>query len=138
MKAKCKTCGKNCEGDYCFLHKPRKPLAKKAIQLWAGQETIDKYEEEIRKTVEMHQFFLQIWKKRLHKSEVSGTSLGSEALSTYFHHILSKEKYPEIALDEENIILLTLWEHADVEADIYKYEEINNRREQLEQKYEIS
>ena len=138
MKAKCKTCGKNCEGDYCFLHKPRKPLAKKAIQLWAGQETIDKYEEEIRKTVEMHQFFLQIWKKRLHKSEVSGTSLGSEALSTYFHHILSKEKYPEIALDEENIILLTWEEHDQVEMDPTRYEDVNKRREQLKQKYEIN
>ena len=137
MKAKCKTCGKNCEGDYCFLHKPRKPLAKKAIQLWAGQETIDKYEEEIRKTVEMQTFFLHIWSKRPHKSEVSGTPLGSEPMSTYFHHILAKNKYPEAALDEENIILLTLHEHSDVENDMYKFEEVNRRHKLLKQKYDI-
>ena len=41
-------------------------------------------------------------------------------------------------LDEENIILLTMWEHADVEADIYKFEEVNKRREQLKKKYEIN
>ena len=135
----CKTCGKKCDKEYCFQHKPRKPLpAKKGIQLWAGQETIDRYEEEIRKTVEMQTFFLHIWKKRPHKSEVSGTSLGSEALSTYFHHILPKGKYPEACLDEENIILLTWEEHDQVEMDPTRYEEVNKRREQLKQKYEIS
>lgn len=135
--SKCKTCGKNCDGEYCFIHKHRKPLkAKKAIQLWAGQETIDRYEEGIRKTVEMQTFFLQIWKKRPHKSEVSGDSLGSEPLHIFFHHILSKEKYPKAMFDEENIILLTLDEHANVENDMYRYEEVNNRREQLKLKYE--
>ncbi len=57
---------------------------------------------------------------------------------TYFHHILAKEKYPEACLDEENIILLTLDEHSNVESDIYRYEEVNKRREQLKQKYEIN
>lgn len=86
----------------------------------------------------MRDFFTEIWKKRAHNSEISGESLGSEPLHVFFHHILPKEKYPEALLDEENIILLTLWEHADVEADIYKYEEINKKREQLKKKYEIS
>jgi len=40
-------------------------------------------------------------------------------------------------LDEENIILLTLNEHSNVENDMYKYEEVNIRREQLKKKYEI-
>jgi len=138
MKAKCKTCGKNCEGDYCFLHKPRKPLTvTKGFKLYAAEETIDKYEEEIRKTVEMQTFFLQIWKKRLHKSEISGESLGSEPLHIFFHHILSKEKYPQVMLDEENIILLTLDEHTNVENDMYRYEEVNKRHEYLKKKYEI-
>jgi hypothetical protein len=57
-------------------------------------------------------------------------------LSTYFHHILPKNKYPEAALDQENIILLTLNEHDQVESDIYRYEEVNKRREQLKLKYE--
>jgi hypothetical protein len=56
-------------------------------------------------------------------------------LSVYFHHILPKEKYPEACFDEENIILLTLLEHADVESDMYKFEEINRRRILLLVKY---
>lgn len=133
----CKSCGKKCDGEYCFQHKPRKPLkAKKGIQVWAGQDFIDKYEDTIRKTVELQQFFLHIWKKKPHKSEVSQEYLGSQPLSTFFHHILPKSKYPEAALDEENIILLTLNEHEQVEMDMYRYEEVNQRRIKLLEKYE--
>ena len=71
--------------------------------------------------IQQREMFLGIWKKKPHKSEVSGTYLGSEAMSTYFHHILAKEKYPEACLDEENIILLTLEEHSNVENDMYRY-----------------
>jgi hypothetical protein len=131
--ATCKTCGKKCDKEYCFMHKPRKPLASSR-----GFKTpIKKYEEEMHNIVIMQTFFLQIWKKRPHKSEVSGTSLGSEALSTYFHHILPKEKYPEASLDQENIILLTWEEHDQVEMDTTRYEEVNKRREQLKQKYNV-
>ena len=86
--------------------------------------------------IQQREMFLDIWKKKPHKSEVSGTYLGKEPMSTYFHHILPKEKYPEDCLDEENIILLTLEEHSNVENDMYRYEEVNNRRNQLNLKYE--
>jgi hypothetical protein len=89
------------------------------------------------KTIQMREMFLDIWKKKRHYSEVSGTYLGSEPMSTYFHHILPKSKYPEACFDEENIILLTLDEHTNVEADIYRYEEINKRRDSLKRKYRI-
>jgi hypothetical protein len=85
--------------------------------------------------MEMYNVFYRIWSKREHRSEISGEKLGKEPLSIYFHHILPKEKYPEICLDEENIILLTLDEHTNVENDIYKYEEINKRREKLKIKH---
>ena len=84
----------------------------------------------------MREMFLEIWKKRKHYSEVSGAYLGKEPMSTYFHHILSKEKYPDACLDEENIILLTLEEHSNVENDIYRYEEVNKKRNYLLTKYE--
>jgi len=129
----CKTCGKKCDGEYCFQHKPRKPLA-----LTKGFKVKIPEKSPITQINPMRDLFLHIWKKRSHKSEVSGTSLGSEPLHIFFHHILPKEKYLQAALDEENIILLTLWEHADVEADIYKFDEVNKRREQLKQKYEIN
>ena len=125
MKTKCKTCGKNCEGEYCFIHKPRK-----------GFKLVIK-EPAIRQISEMQEFFLQIWSKRKHYSQVSGDYLGKEPLSVFFHHILSKEKYPHVKLDEENIILLTLDEHTNIENDMYKYEEDNKIREYLKKKYEL-
>jgi hypothetical protein len=127
----CKTCGKKCDGEYCFQHKPRKRIAAQSLT-----KSVKK-DEVIRKIDVMREFFLQIWKKRQHLSEISGLPLVGEPLSVYFHHILPKEKYPQAALDEENIILLTLDEHSNVESDIYKYEEINIKREQLKKKYEI-
>jgi len=42
-----------------------------------------------------------------------------------------KNKYPELAYDKCNIILLTLDEHTNVEADMYRYEEVNRRRIEL-------
>jgi hypothetical protein len=128
----CKTCGKKCDGEYCFQHKPRKRIPPQRLT------NIVKKEEVIRKTSEMRDLFLQIWKKREHASEVSGDYLGKEALSIFFHHILPKEKYPQAKLDEENIILLTLDEHSNVESDMYRYAEVNKRREHLKQKYDIS
>jgi len=98
---------------------------------------LDKSEEVIRQISEMQEFFLQIWRKRLHYSQVSMDYLGKEPLSVFFHHILPKEKYPQAMYDEENIILLTLEEHDNVERDMYKYEEVNRRRELLKKKYDI-
>ncbi len=136
----CKTCGKKCDKEYCFQHKPRKqlisngkPMRKVRLGI-LSEELIDECKKEL---AEMHLFFLEIWKKKPHKSEISGTYLGSEALSTFFHHILPKSKYPEASLDEENIILLTWEEHDQVEMDPTRYEEVNKRRELLKQKYEI-
>ena len=127
---KCKTCGKKCVGEYCFLHKLRKPLtAKKGLKAVKKEPTI-------RQISELHEFFLQIWKKRLHYSQISMDYLGKEPLSIFFHHILPKEKYPQAAFDEENIILLTLEEHDQVEMDPTRYEEINKRRDKLKLKYE--
>jgi hypothetical protein len=83
----------------------------------------------------MREFFLQLWKKLPHYSQVSGKYLGSEPLTVFFHHILPKEKYPQASLDEENIILLTLEEHEQVELDMYRYEEVNNKRKYLLNKY---
>ncbi len=130
--ANCKVCGKKAESDFCFLHKPRKKLQQRGIK--PSLTTKNKVSDG--KFHQMREFFIDIWKTRPHKSEVSGTYLGKEPMSTYFHHILPKSKYPEARLDEENIILLTLEEHDNVENDIYRYEEVNKRREYLLQKYE--
>lgn len=122
MRHKCKVCGVNSEGEFCFRHKKRTPLSKKPPQ---------------KKNNEMRDFFMSIWSSRPHKSEVSGTYLGKEALSTYFHHILPKNKYEDAKYDEENIILLTFEEHETVENDMFRYEEVNNRRDKLKIKYNL-
>jgi hypothetical protein len=130
----CPTCGARCEGSHCFRHKPRKPLAKKSSLL---SKKLDKSEKVTRQTSELREFFLQIWSKKAHYSEVSGKWLGKEPLTVYFHHILPKEKYPQTCFDEENIILLTLEEHEQVELDMYRYEEVNTKRNYLKKKYDI-
>jgi len=113
-------------GGVCKNHIPKKAL-----------QATPKLANNNDKILKMQEFFLSVWKKRPHKSEVSGKSLGKEAMSTYFHHILPKEKYSEACFDEENIILLTLDEHSNVENNIYKYEIINEKRKQLKTKYNL-
>jgi len=136
--SKCKTCGKKCDGDFCFHHKPRKPLKQTRGYDWStGSIEADRAANNAIKALLMHQFFIEIWTKRPHKSEISGDSLGKEPMSTFFHHILSKEKYPQAQYDEENIVLLTLEEHSDVENDMYKYDLINKRRHELKIKYQL-
>ena len=136
---KCKTCNKKCDGEYCFQHKPRKPLSsgKGLTSRMSGNSDIKSKKAVNNGHIIQREFFLSIWKKRPHKSEISGEYLGNEAMSTYFHHILPKSKYPEACLDEENIIFLSLSEHSNVENDMYKYKEVNNRREQLKIKYNL-
>jgi hypothetical protein len=128
-KSKCKTCNNSCEGDYCFRHKPRKPMLTTAKN-YSNKLIIEEKSS-------MREMFLRVWKQRPHKSEISGERLGTEPLSIFFHHILPKEKYKDAALDEENIILMTLDEHSNVESNIYRYEEVNKRREYLKTKYNL-
>lgn len=89
------------------------------------------------KDEKMIKLFKSIWKQRAHKSEVSGKKIYGEIKSFYFHHILPSRKYPQAKYDPENIIILTADEHASVEIDKYKYEEINKRREKLKAKYNL-
>lgn len=131
MPSKCKFCGAGCEGEYCFRHKSRKALAKKSS---LSTKKLDKSEDN---SLKMKEFFLSIWNKRPHRSEVSNTYLGNEPLTVFFHHILPKEKYKDASLDEENIILLTLEEHDQVEMDMYRYDVVNQRRNHLKTKYNL-
>jgi hypothetical protein len=109
-------------------HIKRKPITPKRGGLLVAKRDMFVQKTKIKT---MRNLFLEIWKERKHYSEVSGDYLGGEALSTFFHHILPKSKYPELQYDKSNIILLTLDEHTNVESDMYRYEEVNKRREQL-------
>ena len=88
-------------GGKCKFHMARKPLKK------GNKQLVFKKKEASSSISKMRGLFLSIWAKRPHRSEVSGTSLGKEPLTIFFHHILPKEHYKEAMYDEENIILLT-------------------------------
>lgn len=111
----------------CKNHIARKPFPTGSTTLKAKRDTfVNKVKIEA-----MRQFFVDIWNERPHYSEVSGDYLGKEPLSTYFHHILPKVKYPDMAYEKSNIILLTLHEHEAVENDMYKFDIVNQRRMNL-------
>lgn len=132
MKNKCSKCGKNCENEYCFQHKPRKPLSKYRTIL----QSVGDDEDEEDDSMTMKLFFTTIWNERKHVSEISNTPLGREPLMTFFHHCAPKWKYPEGKFDEENIIILTPEEHEQVENDVYAYQAVTDIRERMIEKYE--
>jgi len=105
---KCKTCGKNSDGEYCFQHKPRKGLAQSRLKptLTPKKGVSDGY-------IQQREMFLNIWKKRPHRCENCDAHLGSEPLSYMFDHVLEKSKYPDLRYEEENICMLCLDCHSD-------------------------
>lgn len=101
---KCKTCGKNAESEFCFRCKPRKALRKSAIM----EKNVKKSSYNGKKS-DLHEFFLQLWKKYpKHECENCGKWLGKEPLSYMFDHLLEKSKYPDLAKEEDNIMLVCL------------------------------
>ena len=115
----------------CKFHMERKPLNRGTKQL------VSKRKES--PSTNMRDFFLFIWNKRPHKSEVSNIPIHGQPLSTMFHHLVEKSDilYGELAkFDEENIIILLPEEHETIHKDMYLYEEVNKRREKLIEKYE--
>ena len=98
----CKVCGKKSESEWCFAHKPKKPLnASYKMQKSSKRVTND--------TLEMREFFRTIWNKRKkHDCENCGKWLGSEPLSYMFDHLLEKSKHPDLKFEEDNIMLVCL------------------------------
>ena len=132
---KCLKCGTNSHNEYCFRCKPKKKLRAMRGSTINSKSKADKYTEEDIEA--LWSVYKRIWSKRTHISEVSGEKLLSPLTSLYMHHIIPKQKCKEGILDEQNIILLSTEEHYKVETDKYCYEEINNRRNYLEKKYNI-
>lgn len=76
-------------------------------------------------------FYKEIWEERGPYSEISGTYLDSEVNKACIHHIIPKSDWKDGRYIKANCILLTIDEHATVENDMYRYKEINKRREDL-------
>ena len=110
MKQKCIICGVNADSAYCFRHKPRKAIPKK-INRWGitfNNITPNMIQTSSLEKLKMWNFFLEIWKKRIHKCENCGRWLGNEPLSYMFDHLLEKSKYPDLKYEEEDIMLTCL------------------------------
>ena len=113
----------------CKYHMQRKPLRKSSALVSKKAPSDNR----------MRDFFLSVWNECPHRSGISNTPIFGEPLSTYFHHIIEKADimYGKLGkFDAENIIIITPEEHEFLHRDMYKYEEVNRRREILLDKYE--
>ena len=95
-----------------------------------------------KKANEDSKFFHQIWKDRIHYSQVSGIPLGDEYNPVFFSHILTKGAYPKARHWKENIILMTFEEHNEWEFQqrskpkfIAKYKDILRLHDELITRY---
>lgn len=61
-----------------------------------------------RKNTGEREMFIKIWQSRDHICVNCKSYLGEEPLAQYFAHIKPKSTYPELRLDENNIIILCL------------------------------
>jgi len=93
--------------------------------------------EKQQKTMLLHAFFKQVWDDRENDQgicycastgkELKGTHYRS--LTTCFHHMYPKNKYPELAMDENNIVILHPDVHTEVEHDEDKHPKIKKLKE---------
>jgi len=67
--------------------------------------------------------FKKIWSEREHVSELSGAWLGDEMNAWFFAHILGKQSYPHLKLNEDNIMLVTQSEHWELDQNTHKAKE---------------
>jgi len=125
----------------CQNHIVRKPIKKtNKWNVYTSELRGKKKRIDIGKSINKkrrYDLFMVLWKKRGPRSEVSGEKIFGEPSSAHFHHILPKNKYPEADLDPENIVIMTMDEHNNVENDMYKYALINERRLILMKKYDL-
>lgn len=66
------------------------------------------------------EFYLGIWQKSNKRCQISGRYLGNEPLTTFFHHILPKSKFPQYRYAEWNVIMLAPEIHEQIELDMDK------------------
>ena len=68
--------------------------------------------------------FKAIWDTRPHVSFISGVHLGDEAKAHFFAHLLPKGQYPKYRLLDRNIVLLSMEEHAMLDAGTEAHREM--------------
>lgn len=111
------------------LQARRKPMRKVSQKRQDNMEKI-LADDAIRREKD-YAFYTEIWNERAHYCYETGVFLGREILTTFFHHILPKEKYPEFRYCKWNIVLLHPDIHNQVETMIEKTPKVKELRDQL-------
>ena len=98
----------------------RSPLKRKSpLKKKKNKKSID-LKEDI-STLSLGEFYQEIWDETINKvCYETGQYLGREPLTTMFHHILEKSKYPEYKFCKWNIVLLRPEVHEQVHLNIDK------------------
>ena len=131
----CKICGKKSDSEYCFIHKPKKQLQKRGQKPTLNHKRFN-VGNSIQRTLEMRYFFLDIWKKNKHVCENCGVKLGNEPKTYMFDHLLEKSKYPNLAFEEDNIMIVCLECH-DNKTRGFISELIKERIKKVREKFEV-
>jgi len=111
--------------DFCKSHSLPKhttlirdtPLSKRKGFRKQSEKFREKAIERKQYGEDMMAFFLEIWGEREHVCYETGTYLGEEPNTMFFHHLLFKSKYPEYCFLKENIVLLLPDIHAQMHTD---------------------
>jgi len=80
-------------------------------------------------------FYVSIWNKSDKRCQVTGKYLGNEPLTTFFHHILSKSRFPEYRWCEWNILMVDPEVHAQIELDMDRVPGVRKLTEELMEKH---
>ncbi len=108
---------------------------KRAGTIKRKPKTVEQLQEQSEQHTKDWAFYNEVWNERGPYSEVSGTYLGSEVNKACIHHIVPKSTWKGGRYIKENCILMTMDEHSAVENSMYKYEEVNKRREYVKSMY---
>lgn len=121
----------------CFNKNKEQKLIKKSYNhiKKISEKGIERQKIKTENTKKLHNWFTKLWNDEPHYSEISNKWLGNENNTCFWHHLYPKSKYPEYALDRDNIIRITPDEHAECESNPLKYEIVRKKLEFLKEKY---
>jgi 5-methylcytosine-specific restriction endonuclease McrA len=86
----------------CAKHTPKTPLKRTEFRYTPADGS--KHDERLARD----NFFMSIWRSRLHECEICLAKLGDEPLSYMFDHLLEKSTHPNLKFEKENIALVCL------------------------------
>ena len=77
-------------------------------------------------------FYLEIWHASPHRCQNCNCNLGRTAHNFMFHHLLEKRNYPQFRHTQENIMIVCLQCHSQIETNITFAPKAAQRRLEVE------